>query len=46
MDFRIMKLDAGDPETFRRMNQPCKEVEYQTIVNGLKSLDVEVFTRK
>ena len=39
LDFRIMKLDAGDPETLKRINRPCKEVEYQTIVNGLKSLE-------
>ena len=39
LDFRIMKLDAGDPETFKRINRPCKEVDYQSIVNGLKSLE-------
>lgn len=39
LDFRIMKLDAGDPETLKRINRPCKEVDYQSIVNGLKSLE-------
>ncbi len=38
LDFRIMKLDAGDPDTFRVINHPCPEADYQTIVNGLKSL--------
>ena len=39
LDFKIMKLDAGDPETFRKTNRPCAGVDYQTIVNGLKSLE-------
>ncbi len=39
LDFRIMKLDAGNPDTFRRINRPCKEVEYQAIVDALKPLE-------
>jgi len=39
LDFRIMKLDAGDTETFRKTNRPCSGVDYRTIVNGLKSLE-------
>ena len=39
LDFKIMKLDAGDPETFRKTNRPCSGVDYRTIVNGLKSLE-------
>jgi len=39
LDFKIMKLDAGDPETFRKTNRPCSGVDYRTMVNGLKSLE-------
>ena len=39
LDFRIMKLDAGELETFRRINRPCMGVDYRTILNGLKSLE-------
>lgn len=39
LDFKIMKLDAGSLETFRRINRPGKEVDYRAIVNGLKSLE-------
>jgi len=39
LDFRIMKLDAGSLETFRNINQPCKGINYKTILNGLKYLD-------
>lgn len=38
LDFRIMKLDAGDLGTFLKLNRPCQGVSYETIVNGLKSL--------
>jgi len=33
-----MKLDAGDLETFVRVNRPCEGVDYWSILNGLKSL--------
>jgi wyosine [tRNA(Phe)-imidazoG37] synthetase (radical SAM superfamily) len=39
LDFRIMKLDAGDPQTFQAVNRPCPEVNYQAVVDGLKSLE-------
>ena len=39
LDFRIMKLDAGDLQTFQRVNRPCPGVDYQAIVDGLKSLE-------
>ena len=39
LDFRIMKLDAGELETFTRINRPCNRVDYRTILNGLKSLE-------
>jgi len=39
LDFKIMKLDVGDMETFRKINRPCKAVDYETLVNGLKSLE-------
>jgi len=38
LDFRIMKLDAGNAETFRRINLPYREVDYEAIVEGLKKL--------
>ena len=39
LDFRIMKLDAGGLETFRKINHPCQGVDYRPIVDGLKSLE-------
>lgn len=39
LDFRIMKLDAGDEETFRKINKPCGGVYYDKIVKGLQSLE-------
>jgi wyosine [tRNA(Phe)-imidazoG37] synthetase (radical SAM superfamily) len=38
LDFRIMKLDAGDIGAFRRINRPCPAIDYHTVVEGLKSL--------
>ena len=38
LDFRIMKLDAGDSKTFRKVNQPCKGISYEAILESLKSL--------
>jgi wyosine [tRNA(Phe)-imidazoG37] synthetase (radical SAM superfamily) len=38
LDFKIMKLDAGDVETFQEINRPCPQVEYQDILSGLKSM--------
>ena len=39
LDFKIMKLDAGDLAGFRKINRPSKTVNYEAIVNGLKSLE-------
>lgn len=39
LDFRIMKLDAGNLETFRKINQPCNGIDYEATLNSLKSLD-------
>ncbi len=38
LDFKIMKLDGGNLKTFRKINHPCQAVDYETIVNSLKSL--------
>jgi wyosine [tRNA(Phe)-imidazoG37] synthetase (radical SAM superfamily) len=38
LDFRILKLDAGNEEVFQKLNRPCPGVYYETIVLGLKSL--------
>ncbi len=39
LDFRIMKLDAGGLKTFRKINRPCRGVDYETMLSGLKSLE-------
>jgi len=39
LDFRIMKLDVGNLETLRKINQPCRAVDYEAILSGLKSLE-------
>jgi len=39
LDFRIMKLDVGNLETLRKINQPCRAVDYKAILSGLKSLE-------
>lgn len=39
LDFRIMKLDAGNLETFRKINRPCRGVDFGTILSDLKSLE-------
>ncbi len=38
IDAPIMKLDAGDPETFARLNRPCAGVELEPILEGLRGL--------
>ena len=38
LDFKVMKLDAGEIETFREINRPCPQVDYQTILESLKSI--------
>ena len=38
LDFRIMKLDAGNPEILTRINLPCRGNSFETIVTKLKYL--------
>ena len=38
LDDRYMKLDAGDAESFRIINQPQVRVDWEAMVNGLKQL--------
>lgn len=45
LDVRIMKLDCGLPETFKRYNQPCKGVNLEAITEGLAQLkDITIQT--
>jgi wyosine [tRNA(Phe)-imidazoG37] synthetase (radical SAM superfamily) len=45
LDRRIMKLDAGDELTFKKINRPPPEIKFEDIVNGLKELgDFEIQT--
>ncbi len=37
IDVPILKLDAGDSETFLRVNRPAPEVEFEAIIEGLKT---------
>jgi wyosine [tRNA(Phe)-imidazoG37] synthetase (radical SAM superfamily) len=39
LDFKMMKLDAGDVATFQDINRPCPQVEYQRILESLKSME-------
>jgi wyosine [tRNA(Phe)-imidazoG37] synthetase (radical SAM superfamily) len=39
LDVRIMKLDCGSEETFRKINCPYKNVKYEEMVESLKNLD-------
>jgi len=41
LDVRIMKLDCGSKETFRRYNQPCRAVTLESITMGLIKLSAE-----
>ncbi len=45
LDVRIMKLDCGAPDIFKRYNQPCPGVDLETITEGLSLLpDVDIQT--
>jgi wyosine [tRNA(Phe)-imidazoG37] synthetase (radical SAM superfamily) len=45
LDVRIMKLDCGTPDIFKRYNQPCPGVDLEVITEGLSLLqDVNVQT--
>lgn len=37
-DIRVMKLDAGDTQTFNRINQPASGIELKNIIEELKKL--------
>ena len=39
LDLRIMKLDAGDPLTWRAINRPTPSLDFETVVASLKELD-------
>ncbi len=39
LDERIMKLDCGSEETFRKINRPQKNIRYEEMVKSLKNLD-------
>jgi wyosine [tRNA(Phe)-imidazoG37] synthetase (radical SAM superfamily) len=41
-DLPIFKLDAGNPSTFHRVNQPAEEVVYEQIVDKLKEIGPRV----
>jgi wyosine [tRNA(Phe)-imidazoG37] synthetase (radical SAM superfamily) len=38
IDTPMMKLDAGDPQTFQMINQPAKSIEFWEMVDGLRSI--------
>jgi wyosine [tRNA(Phe)-imidazoG37] synthetase (radical SAM superfamily) len=38
LDVRIMKLDCGETEVFKRYNQPCRGVDLEAITDGLARL--------
>jgi wyosine [tRNA(Phe)-imidazoG37] synthetase (radical SAM superfamily) len=38
LDLLIMKLDAGDPLTWRAINRPAPSLDFETVVAGLKEL--------
>jgi wyosine [tRNA(Phe)-imidazoG37] synthetase (radical SAM superfamily) len=45
LDVRIMKLDCGTSDIFKRYNQPCSGVDLEVITEGLAHLpDVDVQT--
>lgn len=45
LDVRIMKLDCGTPDIFKRYNQPCPGVDLEAITEGLSLLpDVDIQT--
>lgn len=38
IDMPMMKLDAGDPQTFQMINRPAKSIDFWEMVAGLRSL--------
>ena len=51
VDLVVPSLDAGDAETFEKINRPCPEITFESVVEGLKAfrrefngrMDLEVF---
>lgn len=39
LDARYMKLDVGDEANFRRINQPMGRVDWERMIEGLRTLD-------
>ena len=39
LDVRIMKLDCGTEATFRKLNRPCKGIQFEKVVENLTRLD-------
>jgi len=39
LDMVIMKLDCGTPPMFSKINRPAKKVDYEDVVENLKTLD-------
>ncbi len=37
VDLVVPSLDAGDAETFAKINRPCPEITFQSVVEGLKA---------
>ncbi len=45
LDVPIMKLDAGDPVTFRKVNRPAKGVDFERLVSSLAAMpDITIQT--
>ena len=45
LDVPIMKLDAGDPDTFRKVNRPAKGVDFDRLVSALAGMpDITIQT--
>jgi len=45
LDLRVMKLDCGSPEIFKKYNKPCKDINLEDITDGLAKLsDVTIQT--
>jgi wyosine [tRNA(Phe)-imidazoG37] synthetase (radical SAM superfamily) len=38
LDVPIMKLDAGDPETFRKVNRPAEGVDFERLASALATM--------
>ena len=41
VDLVVPSLDAGDAETFEKINRPCPEITFQSVVDGLNTFRQE-----